>query len=70
MVLLFAVTTVSTAATGVNIVTSTNYKTPKGKHKKVKHKKVKHKKAKKSVSSHHSWKNVSTGRTCNKKKFR
>ena len=65
MVLLFAVTTVSTAATGVNIVTSTNYKTPKGKHKKVKHKKVK-----KSVSSHHSWKNVSTGRTCNKKKRR
>jgi hypothetical protein len=65
MVLLFAVTTVSTAATGVNIVTSTNYKAPKGKHKKVKHKKVK-----KSVSSHHSWKNVSTSRTCNKKKRR
>jgi hypothetical protein len=32
-----------------------------------KHKKKKHKT---HQSSHHSWKNVSTGRTCNKKKRR
>jgi hypothetical protein len=60
LTLMFAVTSVSVAAETTNFAaeTTTVYKKPA----------KKKKPAKRKVSSQHSWKNVSTGRTCNKKK--